>query len=266
MKMKKIIIIAAIITFIVSLAFYLSSPSNKDEELPDVEYQIEDCEEIPELGVIEGSGDTVVYKENKMVFKNNKLFSEINYCSFSRINRDLDYLIDSLHFDEDKVTEDFFDLVTKEKVKFLNFDSTKYNPKLLMDFLVFGERAQIYSQFESKNAFFFRAMSRFYLNTVANTLSNLSFINPDLKHDDQFRLLVSRSKQNKYNVDVKVTSSEKVAYYLKKGKYSYIFNRFWIGTRWYHKFFMFLFLGILCYSFFLFFQKMYNLIKKQNEK
>lgn len=224
-------------------------------------FQVEECETADTLGLISTYNKASVKLENGVLKLPEKKYVEhVNYCSYIWLDKDLSYLKDSLGLGEE-VEEPYFDLLTKVKLTQHEIDSINLDPQRVMNAVLLGERAIIYANNSKNNRLFFKALGRFWLNTVSERLTALSVNNPSVKYDENYKILVDRCRQNKFDVDLNYTSSEKFINYLVDKKYAYIINRVWIGTSPFFKIFLILASIITAYAYYLFMRKFYLFIK-----
>ncbi len=259
MKWSRVIgsAVALAIILISGYAFFMV-PMEKEF----LKYELEECELSDTIGLIPSYKDKISFENNILTIPQKEYLDAIGYCSFRWLESDLYYLKDTLAYG-DAVELEYFDLITKEKIKTFNLDSSSLNSQAYMDAILMGERALIYSINSKNNRIFFKAFGRFWLDNVSNSLTSLSETNPSIKYDQNFKILTDRCRQNKYAVDLNFTNSEKFINYLVDQKYGYIMNRVWIGTSPLFKLLLILAGIVTAYAYFLFMLKLYALIKNK---
>lgn len=225
-------------------------------------YEVIECEASDTIGMMPSMKDKVSFENNILKIPQKPYLEKINYCAFRWLDSDLDYLKDSLDFG-DAVEQGFFDLITKEKLKLLSIDTISLDPKAYMEAILLGERSLIYANNSKNNRLFFKAFGRFWLNTISAKLTAVSELNPGIKYDQNFKILIDRCRQNKYTVELNYTNSEKFINYLVDQRYAYIMNRVWIGTSPLFKVFLIIAGIVTAYAYFLFMMKVYSLIKNK---
>ena len=258
-KLKHIgISIIIILSFLAVYGFFMI-PLEKEF----IAYEVVECERSDTLSFLAS------IESNKITFKNGDLtlpeieyLEQISYCSYGAIDKDLVYLKDSLGFGE-AVEQSYFDLLTKNQLDRTPIDTINLKPEEMMNALLLGERALLYPNSSDENIFFYKAIGRFWLNTVSNKLNILSKLDPSIKYDENFKILTDRCSQNKYHVELRYTYGDKFINYLVEKKYAYIANRIWIGTPPIFKLFLILIAIITLYAYFLFTQKIITLVKNK---
>lgn len=259
MSIKRITSYVLIVSLLTVMGYiFFALPVEKDF----LKYEIEDCDYTDSNGLISIFKDQISFKNNVLKIPEKEYLASLNYCSFNQLNSDLIFLKDSMGLGEG-VEQPYFELISLRKIISFNLDLHSFDPKNFMDAILLGERALLFANNSNENKIFFRAYGRFWLDTISNSLTAISEENPSIKYDENFKILTNRCSQNKFSVDLNYTNSEKLMNYLVNKRYAYIINRIWIGTSVWVKIFLLVSIMVTTYAYFLFFKKIFLLIKNK---
>lgn len=258
-KFIKIILFFLGFCFIFGSVFiFLKIPNNIDHK----QFEIQDCSKNTNQSSLFSTLDS-----SSIQLINSKIIVPldsytISYCNFNNLEKDLDLLKDSLNFGGKAERLFYYFLVDKNKI-FNTQDSNIFDPIKLLNWIIIAERSLIHATYSARNSYFFKAISRYYFNSISEQLTKLNRNDPTLKYDLNFKILVDRCRTNKYHVDQKFTNSEKLINYLVEKKYAYIINRFWIGTPAFFKIILCFGLLISLYAYYLLINQFINHFKKK---
>ncbi len=129
-------------------------------------------------------------------------------------------------------------LTTKLKqINYTNLDS-------LYSILLWADQFQNYSYKQPKYRDFYESIQSYWLNKVANTLTDISKENTGIKYNFKYRYLIQYCRERGFNIGGKVSKIEKIVIYFIDQKWSYLFARFWGGTSWVFKGMVFIAIAI----------------------
>lgn len=96
--------------------------------------------------------------------------------------------------------------------------------------LQWSDQFQEYSLQQTNYQGFYQSIQSYWYNQVANTLTEMSKQNSDIKFRFKYRYLIQRCKEKGFIIGGKVSKTEKIVIYFVEQKWSYLFYRFWNGT------------------------------------
>jgi hypothetical protein len=140
--------------------------------------------------------------------------------------------------------------LTEELEKKLKPTLTSFNADTLIWLVQWAERFKYYAEVDQANASLFQPLNDHWMNFIANHLNNLYKNDESIKYDYKFRYLMSRCAENKYNIDIGNSKKEKFVYNIIDQQWSYILNRFIIGTSLLFKICIIIILSITLYGYF----------------
>lgn len=110
-----------------------------------------------------------------------------------------------------------------------------YHPDTLTWLLQWASRFGHYQDIDKKNAKVYRVVYRFWFNKVSNLLGKYADADANLKYEFKFKYLSSVCHTQRFTPPVGRSKLEKVIDNVINQKFSYLFNRFWHGTKWHFK-------------------------------
>lgn len=239
MKRSYLYILIAVLGFgffIIYLAFLI--PAEKELGY----YLVDKCDNNSNSIIQKAIGQNKIQvKDGEMTLDSDivKLLNEFNYCQLPQLQKDLDYLIDSLNCSE-SVVDELFAIYTDSLSDYYVLDTTELNSNNLMELIILGERANYYCEINDKYKYFYRGIGRFWLDKVSSHIVKLNKGKSKLKYDPNFKILVNRCAQNNYHIELKYNNTEKIANYLVEKRFSYILGRLWNGTSMWFKLLLFI--------------------------
>lgn len=82
--------------------------------------------------------------------------------------------------------------------------------------------------FNEPKALFYNAVYDFWMLEIVNDLEQLAKINPDIKYNNKFKILLSLCKYNNYTPIIHTPKIDKVFYNLDNSRFQYILGRFYL--------------------------------------
>jgi hypothetical protein len=113
-----------------------------------------------------------------------------------------------------------------------------------------AEKFQYYAEVDNQNKILFKVVYDYWLNFISDKLTNYSKENSDIKCEFKFKFLVAKCSERKYNIGVKVTSTEKVIDNLVRSKWGHLFDASWNQATLLQKIILLLFVIIFFYGFY----------------
>lgn len=263
MSKKDIVILSMILGIIISV-FSIAIFIPYEEQYNRHEYQ--DCFSYRDSITL----DIVTICEKKDSIACEKYFlnhlDNLSYCYLPNLEVELNFFIDSIGIEENSIIDVYKERLTINSLSSYPFDSTKIEFAYLMDKLVFGERAKLLGENNSRYRYFYLDIGDFWMNKVALHLTYLNEINSNLKFTQEFKILQERCSQNKYHLAIEYTYSEKIANYLIQQRFVYIAKRVWYGTGVWSKIAIFIVLVTSLVAYYLLINFVIQSIKKKKKQ
>ena len=228
MKKSTLSILICALFFGSIICMSILTPEETQEEMN----IISDCNQGSMAGFFcNETGGQISYSKGKLGLGNAAriYLEQLDYCSMPTIECDLNYLLDTMKFPSDAERQ-FFRYLTDTLAEHRTFKDDEFESDLLMNQLIFGERAAYYATIKPKYSLFFSALGQFWMNKVANHLTSLNEIESDLKYNLNFMQIANRCAQNKYYISRNYTYLDKIVQYAIQKKFGYLWFRFWNNT------------------------------------
>lgn len=174
----------------------------------------------------EGQTESDLRKIHKMT--PSEYLSKGYYCDPVLVLEDL-AILDSVLGGELEAEAFLFPVLTDSlKVKY-KAAFNRYDMQVFMNMLAMAESYLVFRN-DKKFRYFFVGVHRYWFDQISNTLEDMLLVDPNVKFDPDFRILVSRCAQNDYHIAIEFSWLDKVTAYLIEGRFSYVWNRFWLRT------------------------------------
>jgi hypothetical protein len=225
--MKKwLLIILAFTPIILIVLLFVKSSSNKvvDEKMPDGvlfkrknEFQL-------------ANHLTGLNKQNPSSnFAYDAYLDSVDLTSYYKIKSDIT-LLDSITGNKDSVMVLMVNTLTTKLEKKIHPKDTNYSLDTVIQLLHWAERFTYYGEVDVEHGIIFSVTHDYWFNFITNYLSTIYQNNNDLKYNDKFKYLLARLGAKQYYANISFDKGEKVINNIVGSKWSYLVNRFWIGT------------------------------------
>lgn len=119
---------------------------------------------------------------------------------------------------------------TTELQKKIDSKFTQYNPDSIIMLIQWAEKFKTYGEVDQNKSTLCNVIYTHWLNYCVNKMNQYYEENSGIKNDYKFKYIVSRCSEQQYYIAIGNTHLEKVIENITKANFSYLFNRFWIGS------------------------------------
>lgn len=106
----------------------------------------------------------------------------------------------------------------------------KYNPDSLILLMEWVERFKYYADVDEENQTLYQVVDDYWMNSIANKLSDFCKKDYWIKYDYKFKYLSSRMEEKGFNTTIGFNDAEKVLNNIIENDYTYLINRFLTRT------------------------------------
>lgn len=171
-----------------------------------------------------------------------------NFKEFKSLKHDLNDL-DSV-FKDKAVVQQFIFTVLTDSLFMKNYNNREVNLDSLNVTLQWAEKFKYYGEADSDNQILFQAIHSYWLSKISNILTKYSEDNDSKKFNFQFRYLVAKCNEKRFNVSVKVSSLEKFVQNILENKWAHLFEASWNQSSLFQKIAIFLLFVLTGYAYF----------------
>lgn len=228
---------------LIGMAKYIATRYDEDHTFKSVNFNSKNQNS---LNFLKGTEDSLNLEGN---FFSKWILDSLQYPSFNQIMQVLNWM-DSINQEKNQNQQLLASVLTDSLQNKLNYGFRLFNLDSLNAILLWAEKMKTYGEVDANYQLFFEVVSSYWINFVSNNLSKLSEDSSFFKYKFKFKFLVSRCAQNLNQPNVKVNNAEKIINYTIEGRYGYLWDRFINGTSIIFKTIVFVFGGILLFSFY----------------
>lgn len=166
------------------------------------------------------------------IFPYNVVIDSININDIHVINSCLNELDSMFPWNKDVNPQKLSVALTQS---LLNRDSLLYaefNPDALLAIVQWAERFHFYADLDPGRSIFFNVVFDYWMNYVANKLSNYPKNNYSVKFGYRYRYLVSRCEEKGYSITIPISNIDKLVFHFSELRFPHIFNRFMGSPFW----------------------------------
>lgn len=151
-----------------------------------------------------------------------------NYENIQILRRDIS-LLDSLFSKNTMFNRMVLSNTLTDSLLKLNYSKyDKYEPDNYISLFQWADKFKSYAEYDLENKNLYKSVHLYWMNFIANKLSDFSKADNKLKYDFKFRFLVAKCEENKYNVAPYVTPIEKVIFNILGCHWSHLFEASWL--------------------------------------
>ena len=196
-------------------------------------------------------------------FPYNIYLDSANYEIIEFIRKDLETLNS---FSKDSMlNQQVLSIALTEKLdKRISSHFDRYNPDSLITIIQWAERFNFYAEIDKKNAPFYQTVYDYWMNFTIARLDKYYIDDYLIKYNFKFKYIQNRCKEKTYTGAIGNNQFEKVINNIIEKNWSYLINRFWIGTTFVFKLIITLFSLFTFYGYICIFR--FHLKKNSNEK
>ena len=166
------------------------------------------------------------------------------------ITKDL-VLMDSINSSDRSLNMEVFLLALTDSLKSYKhgiYNSTNLDSLILL--YQWAEKFHFHAECENKYSSLYATIYDYWAQDIANELQSLYNTKYSIKYNYKFKYLRSRLEEREYNIPVGYSNWEKALNYIIERQWSYLLNRFWIGTTFLFKLIAFSLIAITVFGYY----------------
>lgn len=160
-------------------------------------------------------------------------------------------ILDSLFIDKSLVQQFIYTILTDSLYQRNYKNQVETNLDSLNTTLQWAEKFKYYGELDKENQILFQAIHTFWLSKISNILAEYSENDDSRKFNFQYRYLVAKCNEKRFNVSVKVSSVEKFIENLLENRWAHLFEASWHQSSMLQKIVIFLLFVTTIFAYFI---------------
>lgn len=218
---KRNIVITGLVVLLIIILFFFLGKANNNSYIPEQKYVDENCNFNLQSKIAYATQQNIINS-----FPYEEYLTPSNIQNITCIKSSL-IILDSITKDPTISQQILFATLTDSLAQKNYLIYNTYKPDSLIRLMQWVEKFQYYAEIDEKNKLLFRAIYDYWLTFISDKLTNYVKENPAIKFEFKFKFLVAKCSERRYNIGVKVTSTEKVIDNIIRSKWGHLFDASW---------------------------------------